>query len=57
MREPTMMERLQAALSELRSEQLINDNQRRRYRLCDAALFAILSDLEARLSRIEAGRS
>jgi len=48
---------LEEALSELRCSQLITDKERRLFRLCDAALFAILSDLEARLARIETGRS
>jgi len=50
---PPLIAKLESALSELRSKQLINDTLRRHYRLSDAALIAILSELDARLCRIE----
>lgn len=56
MKEPAPIAKLQEALTELRCAQLITDKERRLFRLCDAMVFAILSDLEARLARVEVGR-
>jgi len=49
--------KLEQALTELRCAQHITDKERRLFRLCDASLIGIIEAIDARLARIEDGRS